>query len=118
MRILNLFFITAIALLSIQQSQAQEKQEIDTVSFKVAGVCEMCKDRIENAALVKGVKFAEWNKDSKDLVVIYKTDKTTEEDLHKAVTEYGHDTEKLKSKKEAYDKLPFCCAYRDGVETH
>tara|TARA_Y100001949_G_C15862318_1_gene275616 strand:+ start:24 stop:380 length:357 start_codon:yes stop_codon:yes gene_type:complete len=118
MKILNKILFVAILLLSIQSLQAQKIQEIDTATFKVAGVCEMCKDRIENAALIKGVKFAEWNKDSKDLVVIYKTDKTTEEDLHKAVAEYGHDTEKEKAKKENYDKLPFCCAYRDGVETH
>ncbi len=117
MKTIQNFIVVAITLLSIQ-SHAQEIQEIDTATFKVAGVCEMCKDRIENAALIKGVKFAEWNKDSKDLVVIYKTDKTTEEDLHKAVAEYGHDTEKEKAKKENYDKLPFCCAYRDGVETH
>lgn len=117
MKTIKNFIVVAITLLSIQ-SYAQEIQEIDTATFKVAGVCEMCKDRIENAALIKGVKFAEWNKDSKDLVVVYKTDKTTEEDLHKAVAEYGHDTEKEKAKKENYDKLPFCCAYRDGVETH
>ncbi len=117
MKTIKNFIVVAITLLSIQ-SYAQEIQEIDTATFKVAGVCEMCKDRIENAALIKGVKFAEWNKDSKDLVVIYKTDKTTEEDLHKAVAEYGHDTEKEKAKKENYDKLPFCCEYRDGVETH
>ncbi|MEQ9220720.1 MAG: cation transporter [Cyclobacteriaceae bacterium] len=118
MKILNNLIIVAIVLLSIQSLQAQRTQEIDTATFKVAGVCEMCKDRIENAALIKGVKFAEWNKDSKDLVVIYKTDKTTEEELHKAVAEYGHDTEKVVAKEENYDKLPFCCEYRDGVETH
>jgi len=99
--------------------QAQNSvQKIDTTQFRVEGVCDMCKSRIENATLVKGVKFVEWDTQSRIITVIYRTDKVTEADIYKAVVESGHDTESLKATEQDYDKLPDCCAYRDGVETH
>ena len=118
MKIIQLIILLAIVLVSNQSLQAQSAQEVDSLVFKVNGVCEMCKERIENAALIKGVKYTEWNKDTKDLLVIYKTEKVTNEELHKAVAEFGHDTEKVKATEENYQKLPFCCEYRDGQKTH
>ena len=93
-------------------------KNVDTTDFKVEGVCNMCKARIENASLIKGVKFSEWNKDSKLLTVIYRVDKVSQDEIEKAVAEAGHDTEKVKADKKTYDKLPNCCAYRDGIESH
>ncbi len=116
MKLIYISFLIVVALSASHSTIAQNK--IDTTTFKVAGVCEMCKERIENASLINGVKFTEWNKESKFLTVIYKPEKVTVEDLHKAVAEYGHDTEKVKSEKKAYEKLPFCCEYRGGLKTH
>ncbi|XOV95232.1 MAG: heavy-metal-associated domain-containing protein [Bacteroidota bacterium] len=118
MKSLKLISILVLGLLSYHYSNAQETQSVDTLSFKVNGVCEMCKERIENAALIKGVKFTEWNKVTKDLMVIYKPEKVNELELHNAVAEFGHDTEKVKAKDENYAKLPFCCEYREGQESH
>ena len=78
----------------------------------------MCEQRIENAALIKGVKFVDWNKEKQVLKVIFKKKHTNERAIHKAVAEAGHDTEKVKATKESYKKLPDCCAYRDGVKVH
>jgi len=78
----------------------------------------MCKERIENAALIKGVKFAEWDKETKLIKVVFKPDKTDALKIHKSIAAAGHDTEKEKAEDEAYKKLPACCAYRDGVKTH
>jgi periplasmic mercuric ion binding protein len=100
-------------------SQAQEKsKKIETTEFKVWGVCGQCKDRIENAALIKGVKFAEWNKQTQMLKVIYVPEKVSLEKIHKAVAEAGHDTELVKADDEVYKKLPKCCLYRDGIKAH
>ena len=111
--------ITICFLLIAGSLSAQEKSEkVKTSKFVVKGNCGMCKDRIENAALVKGVKFVEWDKVTDTLTVIYRTDKVTVEDLHKAVAEVGHDTEKVKAKDEVYKKLPACCLYRDGSGKH
>ena len=93
-------------------------KKIETAEFKVAGVCKMCKKRIGDAALVKGVKLAEWNKDTQTLKVIFRTDRIKEDTIHDLVAKAGHDTEKVKASDENYKTLPDCCAYRDGVEVH
>lgn len=98
-------------------SYAQEKK-IDTAYFHTDGVCKMCKERIENAGLVKGVKFIEWNKETGQTMVVYKTSKTNSETIQKAISEAGHNTTAHKCSPEAYDKIPGCCKYMDGVEKH
>lgn len=81
-------------------------------SFKVMGECDMCKSRIEKAALsVTGVKSATWNKETKMLQVDLK-EGTNIEDVQKAVANVGHDTEKFKADDKTYKSLPGCCKYR------
>lgn len=113
-------FVIGLALsVNFACARAQEgSQKIDTTEFRVVGVCEMCKARIENAALIKGVKFAEWNKDTQIITVIYRNDKVNKNALEEAIAEAGHSTENIRAKEEDYNKLPKCCSYRDGVETH
>ncbi|MEM0996164.1 MAG: ATPase [Bacteroidota bacterium] len=84
----------------------------------MSGVCLMCKERIENAALIKGVKFAEWDLDSGILKVVYKDWKTSESAIHEALAEQGHETEKVKCTDEQYGQLHACCRYRsvDGEQ--
>lgn len=97
------------------EAQAQKFQEAE---FHVDGVCDMCKKRIEDAALVKGVRIAEWNKEAKSLKVTYHTKKASVEEIQQAVANAGHDTEGVKAPDEAYAEIPECCRYRDGVKTH
>ena len=78
----------------------------------------MCETRIEKAALIKGVKMVEWDKDTQMVKVMYATKKVSEEDIHKAIAGAGHDTEKAEASDEVYATLPGCCAYRDGVKVH
>lgn len=105
---LAMFAITANA-------QDSKKQEAE---FKVKGVCNDCKMRIENAAYIKGVKFAEWNKETDVIKVIYNPLKVELEQIHQSIADAGHTTDKIEASKEAYKKLPQCCAYEDGVEKH
>ena len=98
---------------------AQEKQKkIQTAEFEVDGVCNMCKKRIEEGALIKGVRFAEWNKHTQMLKVIYSTKLTDVESIQTAIAAAGYDTEGVKGSDEAYDKLPKCCQYRGDLEVH
>ncbi len=77
----------------------------------------MCKKRIESAAMrTKGVKQAEWNKKTEDLKVVYNSKKTTEEAIHKAVANHGHETALIAADSSAYIKLPDCCRYKDGAK--
>lgn len=116
MKTIRNIFCLGLLLLAFS-SKAQELPKIDTLSFKVQGVCGMCKDRIEHATSIKGVKMADWDKTSQVLTVIYKTTKVDELSIHNAVAKSGHSTEKVKTTKEDYEKLPACCAYEE-VDPH
>ena len=41
------------------------------ISFKVHGVCQQCKDRIENSLKVKGVRSAVWDMETQQLSLVY-----------------------------------------------
>lgn len=95
------------------------KKEIRTDTLHVEGNCNLCKERIENAALIKGVKKVVWDKYKHQLIVIYDTNKTDLDKIQKAIAEAGHDTPKYKANNDVYNGLPKCCAYREpGAYTH
>lgn len=110
--------IIFISTLSLQVEAQEKATKIDTVNFEVKGVCGMCKDRIENAALLKGVKWVEWDKETNTLTVIYRKDKIDILKVHESIAKSGHTTELVECDLEAYKKLPACCAYMDGAEKH
>ena len=89
-----------------------------TVTFKVFGACEQCKQRIEDALHMKGVSAATWDVDTKMLTAIYKPQTVSLNDLHKKVASVGHDTEIEKSKDNVYRNLPDCCHYREMTMEH
>ncbi|MAX71420.1 MAG: ATPase [Flavobacteriaceae bacterium] len=82
-------------------------------SMEVDGVCGMCKERIEKAAIrTKGVKSAIWNVDTHELKLIYDERKTNLEAIAKSIAEVGHDTKEIKATDEAYNSVHPCCRYR------
>jgi len=93
--------------------QAQEKKNKNAkYDIEVNGNCDMCKKRIEKAALsVKGVKSATWHADHQDLHLILDENKCTVDQVHQAIAKVGHDTEKVKAKDEDYEQLHTCCLY-------
>ena len=113
--ILTLFF--ALSFLGSNATISQQKK-IVTDTLLVPGNCNICKERIENAALVKGVKKVEWNKYEQTLVVIYDESKTNLDIIQRSVADSGHDTPKFKAKETVYSKLPGCCKYRDKNSIH
>ena len=86
----------------------------DTVRIHVDGVCGMCKERIENAALgTAGIRFADWDIPTKTLAVTLSPEPFDEADLHRNIANIGHDTDKMKAPDEAYASLHACCKYRN-----
>lgn len=80
----------------------------------VDGVCMMCKERIEKAAVkTKGVKSAVWNVDTHELRLIYDERKTDLKTIKEKMASVGHDTKEFKAPDEAYNALDPCCKYRD-----
>jgi Cu(I)/Ag(I) efflux system membrane fusion protein len=93
------------------------KQSLNHVMVKLGGLCGICKDRIETAALsVKGVESANWESESQMLHLNFDAAKTNADEIQKAVANVGHDTEKFKALDEVYNELPGCCKY-DRTET-
>lgn len=106
-----------VFVLGALNAQAQDK--ISKSNLKVPGVCEMCKERIEEAALrSKGVKTAEWDQNTKLLSVIYRNDKTSDQAILKEIAHIGHGYNLKGEDSIAYNNLPHCCLYDDGVKDH
>ncbi len=90
----------------------------DTLSIWVNGLCGMCKDRIETAALkVRGVESASWSTETRMLDLTLNPDKFKERKLHYSIASAGHDTRELLAPDPVYDALHSCCKYRD-FKTH
>lgn len=104
--------ITAISLFLMAFGLAQEKNK--KMEFEVDGKCDMCKMRIEKAALgVPGVKFAAWDIPTHQLSLVVDERKTNSMAIKTALVKVGHDTKELKATQEAYDAVHPCCKYRE-----
>ncbi|MGY8942023.1 MAG: heavy-metal-associated domain-containing protein [Flavobacteriales bacterium] len=101
----------AFVLVSIA-SFGQKKAE---TTFVVQGLCGMCEERIEKAFDVPGVINADWDVETKELQVAYKTKKLDENKLHALAAAAGHDTDQVKATDEVYAGLHGCCKYREGA---
>jgi len=91
---------------------------VKTETFKVAGNCDMCKQRIEDAAYGKGVKTAEWNKSTGELTITYRTSKTDAATILRRVASAGHDADTFRAPEAAYGALPDCCSYKSNANQH
>ena len=95
---------------------AQSEKNVKS-NFEVNGNCEMCKKRIEKAALsVKGVKMVIWDIPSNIITVTHKTNKAPLLNIQRAIANVGHDTPLVKASDEVYNELPMCCLYERKIE--
>lgn len=114
MKTIKILFITVLASLVSTIVVGQEKKKKTTeINFNVNGICEMCKDRIENALDVKGIKFSEWNVETHNCTVVYKPTIISEKEIHQLIADVGHDTDSIKATEEVYKNIHHCCKYRD-----
>lgn len=81
-----------LAILMVSAAFAQKSSSVRTDTIQVSGVCERCKKIIENAAYIKGVKRADWNIQTQQLIVIY-TSKTSLYAIEESIAHAGHDTQ-------------------------
>lgn len=98
---------------SFSQTSGKNQGHDTSVVFKVYGVCEQCKHRIEEAVKGKGVKSADWNVDTKQLSLSYNPSQTSVEKIQNRIVAAGHDLETKKAKDIVYNELPACCHYRE-----
>lgn len=108
--ILIIIIITSIY--SIKISAQKDTKSVVTQTLYVKGNCGQCKERIESAADMKGVKFVEWNKKTKLLTITYKPSVVSIDEIKNNILKAGHDVDSLKADEDAYNHLPECCKYR------
>lgn len=104
--------VLLFALIFSFKIQAQSTVTTSTISVK--GNCGECKERIENAADIKGVKTSQWNEKEQALTVTYDTKKITLDQIELAIAKSGHTTANHKADTTAYKGLPKCCKYENG----
>lgn len=94
----------------VSAQDKQKKKKVETIEIQSSVVCGMCEERvIENMAFEKGVKDVKVDLETKVITIEYKTNKTDEETLKKAITKIGYDADEMEADPEAYAKLPACC---------
>ena len=106
-KVILIFTLLVTTITFAQNKNANASMEVD-------GVCGMCKERIEKAAIrTKGVKSAVWSIETHELKLIYDENKTDLKTISKNIASVGHDTKEIKATKEQYDSVHPCCRYRD-----
>lgn len=110
MKTIIILFIGIIFSLKIQAQTT-----IITSTVTVKGNCDDCKERIENAADIKGVKTSNWNKDKKVLTVTFDSKKVTLTQIEEAISKAGYATANKAADANSYKKLPDCCKYEQGA---
>ncbi|RCW90143.1 heavy-metal-associated domain-containing protein [Winogradskyella arenosi] len=106
----QIIFLVTVLITSLTWAQDKNAK----ASIEVDGVCVMCKERIEKAAIrTKGVKSAVWAVDTHELKLIYDARKTDVSAISKKVAAVGHDTKGIKATEAQYNSVHPCCRYRD-----
>ena len=102
-----------ICILSIIFSiKIQVQSTVITSTVSVKGNCGECKERIENAADIKGVKTSSWSEKTKILTITFDSKKVTLEQIEQAIANAGHEVDKIAANDKAYQALPSCCKYK------
>jgi copper chaperone CopZ len=115
-----LLIVVALFTFSVSvMAQTESKKEATKAAYvtsviEVSGNCGQCKERIETAVDVTGVRKAEWSPKTGKLTITYKPEKVSLEKIEKLIAAVGHDTKTVKADVKTYEDLPGCCQYREG----
>jgi len=96
-----------ILIVSILFSAQVYSQE---VKIHTSAECGQCKERLETKLnYTKGIKYAELDLATQDVVIGYNAKKITLEEIKQIIAETGYDADEVKAKQEAVNELPMCC---------
>jgi len=109
MKIVSICAVILISIFSPNQSFSQKSVVKETL--KVWGNCGMCKKTIEQSAKSAGARTADWNEETKQLVISFSPIKTTSARIQEAIAKAGYDTRDVNADNKAYDALHSCCQY-------
>ena len=114
MKFHNYILFLCLTLLSTTLiAQDAKNEKFTSTIFKVYGACEQCKERIELAIKIKGVRIGIWNVETKMLTLQYDSTVISLEKIQNKIIAVGHDLETKKANDKVYKDLPACCHYRE-----
>ena len=105
--------ISLFAQNSKSENNTSTSQNYVVTKISVNGACEQCKDRIELAVKLKGVRVGIWDVETKMLSLEYDTMMISLEKIQNKILAVGHDVADKKAKDKIYQDLPACCHYRE-----
>ncbi|MCB9191529.1 MAG: heavy-metal-associated domain-containing protein [Flavobacteriales bacterium] len=108
--VLSAFLFMAIAASGFAQ------EDLETITIKTSIVCNHCMEcddcgyNIDTSIRkAKGIKKVVIDPEGSTVMVTYRTDKTTQEEIRIALSKAGFDADDVKADPEAYAKLDGCC---------
>ncbi|MBP6978824.1 MAG: heavy metal-associated domain-containing protein [Bacteroidales bacterium] len=109
-KLLILVILIELFMMISWESYSQNNKVIEKIVVKTSLQCDMCKDRIiNNLSFEKGIKDIEVNVEEKTVTVQYNSEKTTPDQIRKAISKIGYDADNVPADPAAYAKLPKCC---------
>ena len=91
-------------------SMATAYSQSDTIQIKTSAQCSMCKKKLEHDIVyTKGIKSADLDLKTKQLMVIYNPEKISPDKIRKAVSMIGYDADSIPADPKAYKNLNDCC---------
>lgn len=111
MKNIMLFALLAFGLPACKTSQNTASANLKTETYRVAGNCGMCKERIEKAAKSAKAAKAEWDDESTSLTVTFDANRTGKEKILRKIADVGHDNELFQADDKVYENLHGCCHY-------
>ena len=112
----HIILMVSLLLIGLNLDLSAQIKTDESQSITVYGNCEMCKRRIESAALNSGqVATAKWDLHSYQLTFTPKNRRFNSIKLHEAIASAGHDTNERKADITVYNELHTCCKYRETL---
>ncbi len=109
MKTLKIIMLAMIASFTLTSVHAQSAKT-DVIKIKVSSQCNECKETIEKAlAFEKGITKSNVDLETNTVEVTYKTNKTTPDNIRKAISDAGYDADDVAANPKSYENLSDCC---------
>ena len=107
------FLMLLVAAISMTTFAQTSKKE--TATIQTNGVCGQCKNLFDaNIPYLKGVTDYSYDQATAKMTVSYNPQKTTIDEIRKAISNLGYNADNVKADTKAREKLPACCRVESG----
>ncbi|MHB8260581.1 MAG: heavy-metal-associated domain-containing protein [Bacteroidia bacterium] len=120
MKKISILILVASMVIACSGNENKQQTEVNTTTvsgaaktstFKVWGNCKTCKKNIEGSLKVAGIIKANWDTETKLMVVTYDSTQINLNQIKKNIAAVGYDNDAYKGDDAAYADLATCCQY-------